>query len=94
MNAIEEKAREYARDAFSRMFSDRDKPWNEVEEIITEVYLSGAKEAIASQWRNVEEAARSDNQRVGGENAGWTTRITPNKTGTKRWRLVDRFVSR
>ncbi len=50
--SIEEKAQDHAEMAFAKALKA---PWPEAKQAFADAYLAGATEALASQWRSVEE---------------------------------------
>lgn len=53
---LEEKATAYAEKIFSEILDKyQTAPWNEFRDALAEIYLAGAREALAGQWRSVED---------------------------------------
>lgn len=53
---LEEKATAYAENIFSEILDKyQTAPWNEFRDALAEIYLAGAREALAGQWRSVKD---------------------------------------
>ncbi|MDE7466013.1 MAG: hypothetical protein K2M59_06255 [Muribaculaceae bacterium] len=53
---LEEKATAYAEKIFSEILNKyQTAPWNEFRDALAEIYLAGAREALAGQWRSGDE---------------------------------------
>lgn len=61
MKTIEEKAREYAETAFAKALKA---PWNEAKQAFADAYLAGVNEALAGQWRRVEDELPEESEHV------------------------------
>ena len=56
MKTIEEKAYSHVDKIFSEIIDKyQTAPWNEFREALAQIYLAGAKEALAGQWRSVDD---------------------------------------
>ena len=56
MKTIEEKAYSHVDKIFSEIIDKyQTAPWNEFREALAQIYLAGATEALAGQWRRVED---------------------------------------
>ena len=56
MKTIEEKAYSHIDKIFSEIIDKyQTAPWNEFREALARIYLAGAKEALAGQWRSVKD---------------------------------------
>lgn len=61
MKTIEEKAQEYAEAAFAKALKA---PWPEAKQAFADTYLAGATEALAGQWRSVEDELPKEHDEV------------------------------
>lgn len=56
MNTIEEKAQAHAEKIFAEMVNKyQNAPWNEFRDALAQIYITGATDALAGQWRSVED---------------------------------------
>ncbi len=56
MKTIEQKAEDHAMSAMQGIVDKyQSAPWNEFRDALAEIYLAGAKEALAGQWREIDD---------------------------------------
>ncbi|MDE5869263.1 MAG: hypothetical protein K2H18_03440 [Muribaculaceae bacterium] len=65
MTTIEEKANLHAEQIFPQIAEKyQSAPWNEFKDALTDIYLTGAKEALAGQWQAPEALKEFKNRKV------------------------------
>lgn len=65
MKTLEQKATEYSTSAIQGIVDKyQSAPWNEFRDALAEIYLAGAKEALASQWVSVKDSLPEDEEYV------------------------------
>lgn len=57
MSTIEEKANAHINSIFGKLIDKyKTAPWNEFRDALVQIYLAGAKEALAGQWQEIDES--------------------------------------
>lgn len=97
MGTIEEKAYSHVDRIFREIIDKyQSAPWNEFRDTLAQIYLAGAKEALAGQWRNVADELPKAEQDVlvamgyGEFGVAWLSSLS---NGTCKWYSNDNTLS-
>ena len=97
MTTIEEKANLHAEKIFPQIAEKyQTAPWNEFRDALADIYMTGATEALAGQWRSVEdELPEVDKDVLVGMGCGefgvaWLSALS---NGTCKWYSTDDTLS-
>lgn len=65
MTTLEQKAQTHAEKVFSEILDKyQTAPWNEFRDALAQIYLTGASEALAGQWKDPKEEMPEDEEYV------------------------------